>query len=211
MSEQYVIDDPKFGKVYVSKTDKSLMMTNQVPDKKVVGWLQKTQTVRLLTAIRRISMENEQEQQFIWELIQRDGTVLEIPPEAVATVKRRWEAGLPIHTRYSGSIPPNQIAAFRPTDKIPSSQRLIEGAAQAFGEPVEATYENGEKYIVARWCKKRVTQQKWEKYYAPSGYKRLAEENGMVTVAFRVPVHQINSDLVQECTEDEIKTLTKKQ
>lgn len=153
-------------------------------------------------------MEEEQQEQYFWELIQKDGTVIEIPPDAVAVVKRRWEAGLPIHTKYSGSIPPTQIAAFRPTDKRANQQPLLEEVARVFNEPVTEERENGEVVVIVKWVKKRVTQQKWEKYYSPSGYKRLADDmGGMVTIAWRQPVHLIDPQMVEYCSEQEIQQL----
>jgi len=154
-------------------------------------------------------MEPEPVSEFYWELIQRDGTVIEMPPEAVAVVKRRWEAGQPIHTKHQGSIPPAQIVAFRPTDKLATQTPLLEEVAQAFNEPVVEVRENGETVVIVRWVKKRVTQNRWEKFYSPSNYKRLGEEAGMVTIAWRQPIHQINSLEVQYCTEDEIRQLEK--
>lgn len=145
--------------------------------------------------------------QVFWELIQKDGTIIEIPPEAVATVKRRWEAGLPIHTKYQGSIPPSQIAAFRPTGKPANAQPLLEEVARAFNEPVIEERENGETVVIVKWVKKRVPQQRWEKYYSPSGYKRLGDEMGMVTIAWRQPVHLIDPQQVEYCSEQEIQQL----
>jgi hypothetical protein len=143
---------------------------------------------------------------FYWELIQKDGTIIEIPPDAVDVVKRRWEQGLPIHTKHQGSIPPSQISAFRPTEKPATSQPLLEEVAQAFNEPVI----NDDESIAVKWVKKRVTQNKWDKYYGPTGYKKLGDENGMVTVAFRLPIHQVDPQLLQYCDESEIRQLERR-
>lgn len=142
--------------------------------------------------------------EFYWELIQHDGTRLEIPPSGVESIKRRMDNGQPIHTAHSGSIPSNQIKAFRPTEKPFSDQLLIEEVAQAFDEPIM----EGES-VQARWVKKHVTQNKWEKFYSPSGYKILRQENGMVVVGFRVPTHLINPSVTPYCNEQEITLLNK--
>jgi hypothetical protein len=156
-----------------------------------------------------LGSENEimEEPQFFWELIQKDGTVIEIPPEAVETVKRRWDSGQVIHTNYQGSIPPNQIAAFRPTEKVANQQPILEEVARAFNEPV-IEERDGEEVVKARWVKKRVTQQKWDKYYSPhQSYKKLNEDMGMITIAFRLPVHLIDLQNVQYCTDEEVSKL----
>lgn len=143
--------------------------------------------------------------QFYWELIQKDGTVIDIPPSAVETVKRRWDSNEPIHTT-EGSVPANQIAAFRPTSRKATSTELIEAASQAFNEPVES----GEG-VKARWVKKMVTHVEYRKHYGsiPS-YHRLNDIAGMVEIAFVLPVHSIDTNNVLYCSQDEIKRLTSK-
>lgn len=144
--------------------------------------------------------------EYFWELVQFDGAVILIPPNAVETVKRRWDNGDPIHLR-SGSIPHNQIKAFRLTDKQYNSQPAIEAVAQAFHEPL--TGEDGS--IKARWVKKNVTQANWSKHYhAIPSYHQIGDFNGMVTVAFRLAVHDIDTNLVEPCTDEEVNRLTNK-
>lgn len=142
-----------------------------------------------------------------WELTLRDGTKVQIPPEGVEVVQRRWDQGRPISTRRQ-VIPPNQIVSFEQTSRVKTDVPLIEAAAQAFKEPMEEEV-NGEIVIQARWVKKQVTQREWEKFYSASGYKRLPDEGGMVVVAFRLPTHQIDSK-VSYCSDSDIKVLTNK-
>ncbi len=142
---------------------------------------------------------------YYWELIQFDGTRLEIPPSMVDIIKKRMTDGQPINTRNM-TIPVNQIKFFRITDKVFTDQVLLGEVAQAFNEPVLT--EEGD--IVCRWVKKTVTQTSWDKYYAPHGYKKLADINGMITVALRLPLHQINQLATPYCTEEEIKLLEKR-
>lgn len=144
--------------------------------------------------------------EFYWELVQFDGTRIEVPPAAVEVIKRRWDAGQPIHTARQGSIPHNQIKHFRPTDKVFTAQPLLEAAAQAFNEPVVES-----EAIMCRWVKKRVTQQNWGRYYSHHPYKKLGEEGGMVLVGFRLPIHQINAVNTPYCTDDEVRELTTRQ
>lgn len=150
--------------------------------------------------------------QYYWELVQFDGTVTPIPPTAVKMVKRRWDNGDPIHTS-AGSVPASTIKSFRQTDKLFNSQPLIEDVARAFNEPIieKRVGANGieEEVVIVRWVKKNVTQDRYNRYYSNiPGYKSLGEENGMVVMAFRQPIHQINHELQQECTESEVEKLT---
>lgn len=140
---------------------------------------------------------------YYWELVQKDGTVIYIPPEAVEVVKRRWNEGQPIHTSQ-GSVPSSQIKHFRPTDKPHGEQPLLEAAAQAFNEPVI----NPDGSIDSRWIKRRVPHQLFNRQYANiPAYRKIGEEAGLVVMAYRLPVHLINVQETQPCTEEEIRIL----
>lgn len=142
---------------------------------------------------------------YYWEIVQFDGTLTEIPPNAVEVVKRRWDNNQPIHTTTQ-TIPANQIKSFHQTTK-PFGQNLLETAAQAFKEPIYT--EDGA--IQAKWVKKTVPQKVFQKlYYATPAYKTLQSESGQVTVAFLVAVHDIDTSKVQYCSEEEIRQLTTK-
>ena len=141
--------------------------------------------------------------EYYWELEQFDGTKTQIPPHAVGTVKRRWDENQPIHLNI-GSIPANQIKKFTPTDVVYSKQILLDDVSRIFNEPMI----NDDGHILCVWVKKNVTQAKYDKYYAPHiGYKRLGDFNGMVTVAFRLPIHAIDLNLVEFCDTEEIERL----
>lgn len=139
---------------------------------------------------------------YYWELVEREGTVTKIPPDAVEVVKRRMEQGQPINLK-TRSIPANQITSFHISEKPFSATPLIEQVAKAFNEPLI----NDEGEVQARWVKKLVPSNKWEKFYAPSGYKFLGEENGMVWVAFILPSHLIDATATPYCTSEEIAKL----
>ena len=144
--------------------------------------------------------------QFVWELVQHDGTTIDIPPSAVDVVKRRMESGEPINTSAM-VIPANQIKAFRITERRYGQQPLLEAAAQAFNEPMYT--DDGA--ILAKWVKKPVPQRDYAKLYsAVPAYRKLATDGGMVVVAFILPIHEIDLDKVQECTESEVESLTRK-
>lgn len=139
--------------------------------------------------------------EYYWEIVLFDDTRVQIPPKVVDVVKRRMNSGEPINTNNE-VIPVNQIKAFRITDKPFVTQPLLDGIAQAFDEP--QLTEDG---IISRWVKKAVPRNKYEKYYAPHTYRKIGEDNGMVVVAFRLPVHEINPQLQQYCTQEEIAKL----
>lgn len=126
-----------------------------------------------------------------------------IPPASVDQVKRKMDNGEPIHIT-GGSIPANQIRDFEITDKLFTTQHLLEGAAQAFHEPIIT--ENGD--IAVKWVKKSMPQRLYAKLYnAIPAYRVLSNDGGLVTVAFRVGTHDINFNTVTECTPEEILQL----
>ena len=141
---------------------------------------------------------------YYWDLTLRDGTVVEIPPAGVDVVKRRMASGQTINTKTM-SIPPNEIKSFRQTERIHTEQPLLEAAAAAFDSPVYN--EDGD--IKVRWVKKSVPADRYNRFYSASpGYRKLGNDNGMVVVAFRLPVHQIDINKVSYCSDDEIRQLT---
>ena len=143
---------------------------------------------------------------YYWELVQHDGTILEIPPEAVEAIKRRLDTGDPIHTKTM-SIPTNQVKYFRQTERLVTAAPLLEAVAQAFNEPIEA--ENGS--IKAKWVKKQVPSRMYSKHYAAiPAYRTLENEGHMVTIAFKLPIHLIDPRKLTECTVEEISRLTRK-
>lgn len=149
-----------------------------------------------------------------------------IPPEPtniqgltpIDIVNQRWENGLPIKTLTS-SIPANQIKGFEKSDRPYSDSKLLEAGARAFKEAIETDMGtvmsmNGVtvpyKGIAAKWVKQITTAQKWEKYYvAFDSYRKLYEESGMVTMAFKKATHDIDVMLTPECTQQEVDLLTK--
>lgn len=141
--------------------------------------------------------------QFYWQILLYDGSTIDIPPDAVETVRRKWKNKEPIDLNHR-SIPSGQIKDFSQSDKIYSQQPLLEAASQAFNEPVI----NPDESIASRWVKKAVTGPKWDKHYsAHPAYRRLGEENGMVMVAFRLPIHAIDVNKTPYCTEQEVEQL----
>lgn len=146
--------------------------------------------------------------QYFWELTYGDyknpKTVM-IPPDAVAVVKRRWDANQPIHTS-AGSIPAREIRGFEMSAQPYSDQRLLESAAQAFREPEF----NPDGSMVVEWVKKVIPQPVYQKRYdGIPAYRVLSNVGGLVTMAFRLPIHQIDITKVEYCSVEETTMLTK--
>ena len=140
-----------------------------------------------------------------WKLELKDGSSLMVPPSGVAIVKRKMLAKEPIPTR-SRIIPFSEIKDFQRTSQQQTQQKLLEDASRAFNEPVIT--ENGVK---SRWVKKDVTSGEYERYYGKSSmYHYLASNDGLVTIAFVLPVHQIDFNRLSYCTPDEEKKLEKR-
>lgn len=142
--------------------------------------------------------------EYLWEIVERDGTITPIPPTAVELVQRRWDAGQAIHTEQR-SIPAHQIKSFSRSNRPYSRVPLLEAAAGAFNMPLES-----EVGIICRWVKKSVTQQQYNKFnsHIPA-YHWLSEGGGLVSIGFMCPAHLVEKQSVEYCTEDEIVILTR--
>lgn len=145
-----------------------------------------------------------------WQLTLRDGDKLLVKPDLVAEVRRRLETRELLHTP-TRTIPHNEVKDFSETDKpyIDKKRQLQEGlvedAARAFNEPLLM-----KEVVIAKWVKKLVTKQSWDKHYrAIPAYRMLQDDGSRVWVAFKCPIHQINRQTVYEMTPDEIKALGK--
>lgn len=141
---------------------------------------------------------------FWWLLVQHDGTQLRIKPQAVDAINKCIAEKKPIKTSTM-TIPANQVKSFRITgDKyMGNPQPLIEAVAQAFNQP--QLTEDGS--VKARWVKKEVPQDQYNRYYAPIGYRRLKDGGGMTTMAYRLPVHLVDVNQHDYCTVSEIGQL----
>lgn len=128
---------------------------------------------------------------------------VEIPPDNVEIVKKMITDKQPIKTR-TAVIPANQVKSFRQTDKPYRGKLITETVSQIFNTP-EYDEAGG---ILSRWVKKPVTRDKWDKYYAPLGYKRLGEESGMTMIAFLLPIHLVNPENVEYLTTEEINKVS---
>lgn len=164
--------------------------------------------------------------EFYWQLKYgpRDELkTLYIPPDKVVSVQHKWDNGLPIHTT-TGSIPPSQIKEFSPSDKPFGQQALLESGARAFHEPIYKILPEKQRFqrqggdvieisyevIEAKWVKQVTTTDKWGRYYsAIPAYHLLEEANGMAVMAFQLGTHDIDPMKTPECSQDEVKKLTR--
>lgn len=152
--------------------------------------------------------------EYYWELILKDGDIIEVSPPAVPVIQKRISNKDPVNLR-TRVIPFSEIKEFRLTSKPFGQQPLLEAAAQAFNEPMyfemETPYGYTEQVMEAKWVKKRVTQQEYTTYYGKSpGYQKVGDDNGLVWVGFRLPVHDIDVNRVDYCSPEEEKRLTKR-
>lgn len=143
------------------------------------------------------------EEEYYWDLTLKDGRVIHIPPKGVPIVQRKMQDREPVVTSTM-TIPFSEIKGFEKSSRKKADVPLLEQAAMAFGDPMFTE----EGAIKARWVKKEVTRGEYEKQYAKSpSYKYLASDDGMVTIAFVLAVHQIDFNKVQYCTNEEEKSL----
>lgn len=146
--------------------------------------------------------------QLYWHIELYSGEIIKVKPSPekikyIQDMIAKQEGAVTTPTR---SIIIKDIRDFRASDEIYTDQKLLEGAAQAFKEPQETEYG-----IKSRWVKRSVPQRKWETYfkYIPS-YKLLNNDGSFIEMAFKLPIHLIDSR-VQELTQDEEFRLAKVQ
>lgn len=143
--------------------------------------------------------------QYYWELITRDGTKYDIPPDKVAIINRRMAAHDPINLS-TATVPFAQIDTFRVTERPYNQQPLLDTASQVFN----TEQINPDGSVVSAWVKKSVTNDKWNRYYgANPSYKKLGDSGGMVEIAFRLPIHSIDVNVVSYLTAEEELRITR--
>lgn len=144
-----------------------------------------------------------------WHIELYSGEIIKVKPDPakiqhIQNLIAKQEGAITTPTR---SIIVKDIKDFRVSDEMYTDQKLLEGAAQAFKEPVYTTIEeNGRTYeaVKARYVKKSVPRRKWESYYSKmSSYRLLSENDNYVMMAFVLPIHSIDHTKVQELTSEE--------
>jgi hypothetical protein len=154
-------------------------------------------------------MDTTMNDNYYWDLYLKDGRVIPIPPLGVEVVRRKLDGREVINTS-NGSIPFSEVKTFEKSSRKKIDVKMIEEVAAAFGEPVYTRLEDGTEAIKSKWVKKLVPTLEYAKSYQKHlSYKRLAEEGGMVWIAFVLPVHLIDHNKHVELTPIEVKGLTK--
>lgn len=139
-----------------------------------------------------------------WHIIKWDGEIIKVKPSAAPVVQKLLEKGDGFIKTATRSIAVKDIKDFVQSGERYTDQKLIEGAASAFSEPVFT--EDGA--IKCKWVKKTIPRREWEKTYAANGYKLLENLDSYTVVAMAIPIHLINYQRVEDCTELEIMQLT---
>lgn len=141
---------------------------------------------------------------YYWNLELKDSTVIKVAPKFVDSVKKRINNGENIFTK-DRLVFPREIESFKKTDKIYSDKELLLAVAQAFKEP----QFNEEGEIVSVWVKRDITNERWNRYFINLPGYRLLDKNGMVTIAYRLPVHLVDNTKTSYCTIEDVRKVTK--
>lgn len=138
--------------------------------------------------------------EYYWCIELWNGEKIDVKPENVELVQNKISSGNGFIKTPTLTINIKDVKGFNLTDKLYTTQNLIEESAQAFNEPV---IRNGA--IQVSWVKKSVPLRKWNTYYSPNpAYRMISETDNSVMIAFRIPTHLINKLLVTELTASEI-------
>lgn len=139
-----------------------------------------------------------------WHIELYSGEIIKVKPEAakieyIQGIIAKQEGAITTPTR---SIIVKDIKDFRLSDEVYSDQKQIVGANQTFNDPIYVKeIINGVEYesIVAQWVKRSIPRRQWDKTYRLSpGYRLLYDNDNYITMAFLIPVHQMNLLTMQE-------------
>jgi hypothetical protein len=145
---------------------------------------------------------------FYWHIELYSGEIIKVRPDhqKIRLIQEKISKQEGSITTPTRSIIIKDIKDFRLSDEPHNQQKLLEGAAQAFKEPMF----NDDGSIQARLVKKSVPIRRWNTHYQKIPSYRLLEDDGsFVKMAFVLPVHQIDHQIVQELTPDEEFRLAK--
>ena len=139
-----------------------------------------------------------------WHLILWDGEIIKIKPDNVANVQHKIDNKLDVKMMTRTVIYKN-IKDFVESAETYTDHKLLEAEAfSAFGEP-KITKDG----IATRWVKKNVPRREWTKYYSVSpGYRMLEDNDNYITIAFLLPLHEIDTKRVEMVTGMQLAKLT---
>lgn len=140
-----------------------------------------------------------------WHLELWDKEVIKVRPDAdkIKFIQAILAKGEGMITTPTRSINVKDVKGFQVSDEVYTDQKMIEGIAKAFNEPILTEYG-----VKSKWVKKSVPRRRWDSHYRfIPAYKMLVENDSYVVIAFKVPVHQINPLNVEELSPREILSL----
>lgn len=154
-------------------------------------------------------MQEELLREHYWTMVLWDGEQIKVKPQNAEAIQAKIESGEGAISTNTRTILIKNIKDFRESDEVYTDQKLLEGAMQAFNEPIMFTRKNEafgyeEQVIECKWVAKSVTQREWANYYSANPVYRKIKEDDRVEVAFRVPTHQINSQKVRVLEPSEV-------
>lgn len=137
---------------------------------------------------------------FYWKLTMKDGEEILIPSQHAEEIKRQLKTQAHIVTA-EWTKNSRDVKSFEATTQpIETVAVTAEEIAQAFKEPMYTA----EGAILCRWVKRTVGRREWNSFYSKlAGYRKLAGEE----MAWRQPIHLLNTKTMTTLTADEIMTL----
>lgn len=140
---------------------------------------------------------------FYWNLVMWDGETVKVQPKNAKLIQDKIATGEGAITTPTRSIPIKNIKDFVETSERYIDQKLIEAGAKAFNYPI---IENDS--VMIQWVKKSMPRREYNKHYAYiPAYRKISEQDNYVIIAWKQPVHQINSQTMSELSEDDERNL----
>ena len=146
---------------------------------------------------------------YYWQITLWDKEEIPVRPDNVGLIKDKLERGEGHIITANRTIAVKDIKSFEETTtpygaKAIASGSIVDGAAQAFNEPII----NSSGDVARRAVKKYVQRRRWDSHYSNiPAYKILSEDEGRVLMGFWIPVDQINLHVVDPCTPSEVARL----
>lgn len=143
---------------------------------------------------------------YYWHIELWDGTIIKVRPieSTIKAIQAQMSKGDGSIVTETQTIVVKNIKDFRLSDEFYQDQKLLEDSRQAFGiKSQQKLTPDGD--MIATWVKKGVPHRKYESFYRHNyAYRFIGEDSVLVYIGFRVPVHLIDYDKVQDMTDDEL-------
>lgn len=138
--------------------------------------------------------------EFYWHLIKWDNEIILVKPQNAEYVQSLLSKGDGFIRTPDRSIAVKDIKDFVVSGESYTDQKVIDGALQAFNNPVI----NEDGSIKSVWVKRGVSQREFEKKFSYGSYKILSSLNGYIMMAYKIPIHLMNNEVVEECSPQEV-------